>query len=149
LHDGTVTLSDYHALLSVGHDEYWSFEMRAHLENAIAAGVSVGFFGANPIYWQVRFERDLGVAKNRNMICHKYIPNLIGQTGTDASGTPTTGPCVASNGLVLCIPPVPVGMDPWAFEVSEYKQLRITARWRDNVLGRPEQNIVGQMYQDY
>ena len=31
-------------LLSVGHDEYWSIEMFNNVRDAIAKGVSVGFF---------------------------------------------------------------------------------------------------------
>ncbi|HYG69309.1 MAG TPA: N,N-dimethylformamidase beta subunit family domain-containing protein, partial [Anaeromyxobacteraceae bacterium] len=42
--------------LSVGHDEYWSRPMREALEAAIASGVSVAFFSANSVYWQVRLE---------------------------------------------------------------------------------------------
>ena len=41
------------ALLSVGHDEYWSKEMRDSWERARDAGYSLGFFGANTAYWQV------------------------------------------------------------------------------------------------
>ena len=44
------------ALLSVGHDEYWSVPMRQHVDAAKAAGVDVAFFGANNAYWNIRFE---------------------------------------------------------------------------------------------
>lgn len=43
-------------MLSIGHDEYWSHEMRANVEAAIAAGVHMGFFSGNNAYWQIRFE---------------------------------------------------------------------------------------------
>ena len=35
------------------------------------AGVNVGFFGANAIYWQVRFEPSTGGVPNRVMVCYK------------------------------------------------------------------------------
>jgi len=49
-------LTRHEAILSVGHDEYWSWEMRDHVEAAIAAGTDVAFMGANIAYWQIRFE---------------------------------------------------------------------------------------------
>lgn len=44
------------AFFSVGHDEYWSWQMRDNVIHARDAGVSLGFFTANACYWQVRFE---------------------------------------------------------------------------------------------
>lgn len=37
------------------HDEYWSAQMRDHLEERIGAGMNAAFFGANNVYWQVEF----------------------------------------------------------------------------------------------
>ena len=51
-------LQNHRAFLSVGHDEYWSWEMRTNVESALASGVSLAFFSANNAYWQVRFESD-------------------------------------------------------------------------------------------
>lgn len=57
LHTATLpALRRYKALLSVGHDEYWSWEMRDHAEQARDNCVNLGFFSANSVYWQVRFE---------------------------------------------------------------------------------------------
>jgi hypothetical protein len=66
LHAGLVTLERYALLLSVGHDEYWSREMRDAVEAFIAAGGNVAFFSGNVCWWQVRFEDD-----NRTMVCYK------------------------------------------------------------------------------
>jgi regulation of enolase protein 1 (concanavalin A-like superfamily) len=49
-------LLSHKAFLSVGHDEYWSWNMRDNVERARDAGISLGFFSANTSYWQVRFE---------------------------------------------------------------------------------------------
>lgn len=50
-------LFDRHrAFLSVGHDEYWSWHARKHVEAARDRGVGLGFFGANAVYWQIRLE---------------------------------------------------------------------------------------------
>ncbi len=54
------------AMLSVGHDEYWSWEMREHVEAARDAGVHLAFFSANNCYWQIRFEN-----ANRTIVGYK------------------------------------------------------------------------------
>ena len=60
------------AWLSIGHDEYWSREMRDNVEAARDAGVHLGFFSANSAYWQVRFEASAGSGTaERIMVCHK------------------------------------------------------------------------------
>ncbi len=42
--------------LSVGHDEYWSQDMRRHVEEARDQGVGLGFLSADTCYWQIRLE---------------------------------------------------------------------------------------------
>ena len=54
-------------LLSVGHDEYWSWGMREAVERFTGAGGNAAFFSGNTCYWQVRFEDD-----RRRMVGHKY-----------------------------------------------------------------------------
>lgn len=49
-------LQHYRLVLSVGHDEYWSWPMRDHLESFIGAGGNVAFFSGNVAFWQVRSE---------------------------------------------------------------------------------------------
>jgi len=49
-------LVPHKAFLSVGHDEYWSWSMRDHVESARDRGVNLGFFSGNASYWQVRLE---------------------------------------------------------------------------------------------
>jgi hypothetical protein len=59
------------AFLVVGHDEYWSREMRNAVEAARDHGVDLGFFGANDAYWQARFEPSSTGVANRIMTCYK------------------------------------------------------------------------------
>jgi hypothetical protein len=59
-------LNGYNLFLSAGHDEYWSKEMRDHVESFVASGGNAAFFSANTAWWQVRFENG-----NRVMVCHK------------------------------------------------------------------------------
>ncbi len=60
------------AFLSVGHDEYWSAQMRQNVETARDYGVSLGFFSANTCYWQIRFEpSSINGEINRTIVAYK------------------------------------------------------------------------------
>ncbi|MBP9716856.1 MAG: hypothetical protein KBD51_02830 [Candidatus Levybacteria bacterium] len=65
-------LLNHKAFLSVGHDEYWTWEMRDSVENAIKNGTNVAFFGGNDAYWQVRYEKSSTGAANRVLVGYKY-----------------------------------------------------------------------------
>jgi Domain of unknown function (DUF4082)/Bacterial Ig-like domain/Bacterial Ig domain len=47
---------EHKAFLSVGHDEYWSGEQRANVEQARDAGVNLAFFSGNEVFWKTRWE---------------------------------------------------------------------------------------------
>ena len=49
-------IANHRLFLSVGHDEYWSGPQRAHVEAARNAGVHLGFFSGNEVFWKTRFE---------------------------------------------------------------------------------------------
>jgi hypothetical protein len=58
LHQDEALLLPYNLLLSVGHDEYWSPEMRAHIEQFVHAGGNVAYFSGNIDGWQIHFQDD-------------------------------------------------------------------------------------------
>jgi hypothetical protein len=65
-------LTRYKGFLSVGHDEYWTRQMRDAVEAARNGGVNLGFFGANVGYWQIRLEPSTaGAAANRTLVSYK------------------------------------------------------------------------------
>lgn len=66
LHVDPGLLDRYRLLLSVGHDEYWSKEMRDNVESFIGRGGNAAFFSGNACWWQVRLEDDC-----RTMVCCK------------------------------------------------------------------------------
>jgi hypothetical protein len=66
LHEHPELLSEYQLIVSMGHDEYWSREMRDQVEAFIAAGGNAAFFGGNTCYYQVRFENG-----SRTMVSYK------------------------------------------------------------------------------
>jgi Domain of unknown function (DUF4082) len=73
--DNPQSLLNHRLFLSVGHDEYWSKEMRDAVEAGRNAGINLGFFSANTCYWRVRFESSTlaagQVKPNRVMACYK------------------------------------------------------------------------------
>jgi N,N-dimethylformamidase beta subunit-like protein len=69
--------------ISSAHDEYWSMPMLNAAQNALGAGVNLGFFGADAAFWQIRFESSAAGAANRVVVCYKAA-------STDPVWGPTT-----------------------------------------------------------
>lgn len=63
-------LAAHRAVLSIGHDEYWTDTMYGAAENARDQGTHLAFFGANDVYWQVRLEPD-NERPDRLLVCYK------------------------------------------------------------------------------
>lgn len=63
-HPGLI--ANYRLFVSIGHDEYWSRQMRTSVENFIAAGGNVAFLSGNTCYWQIRFENG-----GDTIVCYK------------------------------------------------------------------------------
>jgi hypothetical protein len=61
------------ALLTTGHDEYYSRGMRTCLERARDAGVNLAFFGANAVYRHVRLESNSQGAPYRQMANYRTL----------------------------------------------------------------------------
>ncbi len=87
LHDDPHLLDGALAVLSPGHDEYYSTAMRAALTTARDAGTNLAFLGANAIYRHIRLESS-GQGPSRLQTCYKvpqedpfYSRNPIEATG--------------------------------------------------------------------
>lgn len=113
LHENPVQLLGHKVYLSLGHDEYWTKEMRDGVENARNKGISLAFFGANASYWQMRFESDSKGNPDRTVVCYKVQTDL-----NDLARDPLYGK----------------------------DNTRVTAQWRDPVLARPENALIGVMF---
>jgi hypothetical protein len=80
-------LLDHRVFLSVGHDEYWTQEMRTAVAAARDHGVHLGFFSSNVSYWRIRFEPNpLTGQPDRLETTYKTTESGI----PDPSGIPTT-----------------------------------------------------------
>jgi len=66
-------LLNHKVILSVGHDEYWSKEVRNAFEDARAAGKHLAFFSGNESYWKTRWENSVDGSNTpfRTMVCYK------------------------------------------------------------------------------
>ncbi|MEH2139980.1 N,N-dimethylformamidase beta subunit family domain-containing protein [Nostoc sp.] len=92
VHTNGQKLLNHKVFLSVGHDEYWSKEMRDAVETARNNGINLGFFSANTCYWRVRFENSTLAAgqikPNRVMTCYKQdwsLDSVAQQQGSSAA----------------------------------------------------------------
>ncbi|OXY91787.1 hypothetical protein BEK98_28855 [Streptomyces diastatochromogenes] len=70
VHRDPSVLRGAHALVCLGHDEYWTPEQRAYVTRARDAGTNVAFLGANTCFRRVRLEDGEG-AGDRTVVCYK------------------------------------------------------------------------------
>ncbi|WP_423922948.1 N,N-dimethylformamidase beta subunit family domain-containing protein [Candidatus Poriferisodalis sp.] len=84
LHTQPDLLEGRRLYLSVGHDEYWSAEMRDHVESWVEAGGAVAFFSGNTSFWQVRF------GEEDRVIGYKLDFHLDPVMGTEVEHTVST-----------------------------------------------------------
>jgi hypothetical protein len=81
-------LLNHKGWISVGHDEYWSKGQYDAVQAARDAGVNLGFFGGNDLYWQVRYEPNtLTGQADRTVVAYKNEP-----ANTYATNDPVTTP---------------------------------------------------------
>lgn len=72
VHANQTLLATHKAFLSIGHDEYWTWEMRQQIEQARDRGVHLGIFSSNTCYWQMRLEPSrLTGEPRRTMVAYK------------------------------------------------------------------------------
>jgi hypothetical protein len=117
---------NHKVLLSVGHDEYWSWKMRDNVEKArnhVTTPLNIAFFSGNSVYWQVRYENSStsgtypAGASSRTMVCYKE--------------TARTGDILAR--------------DPFFSDTNAANDFDIADFWRKNVVKPPEDELVGVM----
>ena len=70
-------LLEHKVFLSVGHDEYWTGQQRRNVEAALAAGIHLGFFGSNDVFWKVRWEPSIDGSEQpyRTFVTYKESQN--------------------------------------------------------------------------
>lgn len=102
-------LFQHKAFLSVGHDEYWSWQMRDNVQRIRDAGLSLGFFGGDTSSWQIRFEPSpVNGDQDRTIVCYRtpsldpdsQIPKLAHLTTTRFRDPPVNRPENALIGIM-------------------------------------------------
>ena len=63
-------LREASALISLGHDEYWTPPERGYVTAARDAGVNIAFLGANAMFRRIRLEPSK-LGPNRKVVCYK------------------------------------------------------------------------------
>jgi hypothetical protein len=85
-HENGPNLLLHKVFLTVGHDEYWSWEMRQNVEQARDAGASLGFMTANGSYWKIRLQASPATgAADRVVVCYKDDDVQNDPDGSDPS----------------------------------------------------------------
>ncbi len=72
-HENPNTVLSHKVFLVVGHDEYWSRNMRDNVTLGRDIGVHLGVFAGNVLYWQVRFEPSSTGVADRTMVGYKDL----------------------------------------------------------------------------
>lgn len=127
-HQKPDLLLSHKAFLSVGHDEYWSWQMRSNVERALHHGVSLGFLTANAAYWQIRLESS-GGQEDRTMVGYKECALVADPRCTTAEDQ--------------------TQRDPYAVDSDPVNDRLVTTRWRDFPVSRPEERLLRLQYETY
>jgi hypothetical protein len=131
-HDRAIPVGT-RVFLSVGHDEYWSWQMREHVEAARDRGVHLAFLGANVCYWQIRFESNRRGDADRTIVAYKEAASDLDPLATDGRPQnnrqvtgrwrepPTSRPEERLVGVMYAADPVDADIvvtdvDHWAFD---------------------------------
>lgn len=64
--ENTNLLRNYKLVVSLGHDEYWSTEMRENVEGFVEAGGNAAFLSGNVCWWKIRFDPSI-----KTQACYK------------------------------------------------------------------------------
>jgi hypothetical protein len=83
-------LDGYDCVVFVGHDEYWTWEMRDAIDNYVERGGRVARFAGN-FMWQTRLERG-----GKSQVCYKYRARAEDPVYKSADPSRTSGSWEAS-----------------------------------------------------
>jgi hypothetical protein len=75
-HENPNTVLTHKVFLVVGHDEYWSRNMRDNVTQGRDAGVHLGIFASNVLFWQVRFEPSSTGIVDRTIVSYKELASM-------------------------------------------------------------------------
>jgi hypothetical protein len=127
VHRDPRVLRDATAVLSLGHDEYWTPEQRHHITEARDAGTNIAFLGANTCFRRVRLEEG-EKQPDRTVVCYKssvradpYYATRPALATTDFRQAPAADPESSLTGVLyegypVDAPYVVQRADHWLYE---------------------------------
>ena len=138
-------IANHRLFLSVGHDEYWSGRQRRNVEAARDAGVHLGFFSGNEVFWKTRFEPSIDESEEpyRTLVTYKEthanakidpMPDVWTGTWRDSRPFNPEGP-QPENALTGTIFTVNAWRNDPIIVPAEYARLRF---WRNTDVARLE-----------
>ena len=138
-------IANHRLFLSVGHDEYWSGRQRRNVEAARDAGVHLGFFSGNEVFWKTRFEPSIDGSEEpyRTLVTYKEthanakidpMPDVWTGAWRDSRPFNPEGP-QPENALTGTIFTVNAWRNDPIIVPAEYAQLRF---WRNTDVARLE-----------
>ena len=138
-------IANHRLFLSVGHDEYWSGRQRRNVEAARDAGVHLGSFSGNEVFWKTRFEPSIDGSEEpyRTLVTYKEThanakidpaPDVWTGTWRDSRPFNPEGP-QPENALTGTIFTVNAWRNDPIIVPAEYTQLRF---WRNTDVARLE-----------
>lgn len=68
---GAALLLRHRAMVTAGHDEYWTAGMRDAAAAALDHGTSLALFAADDVYWQARLEPSSDGRPDRVLVCYR------------------------------------------------------------------------------
>ena len=140
VHRDPMLLLSHRAFFSVGHDEYWSRDMRLNVERARDQGVSLAFFSGNQVYGQVLLEPATtgGQAPYRTI-----VGRLTGSTLTADSVYSAMQRNQAAAVDLIPYPNIPTGFDdPGGVTPANVKYGAMTWGF-DNPVSWPRDSLIG------
>ncbi len=142
--DGSLSgITSHKIVLTVGHDEYWSWNTRANLEAARNAGTSVAVLSGNTAFWQIRFGSDSWGNPGRT---------IVGYKGDAFHGVPDPNHFCDFTGPLH-------DLDPFSTDSGSDSSCSgnpltdndclVTTLWRCPPINKPEESFLGVQYVVY
>jgi hypothetical protein len=131
IHNSSQLPLNHKAVLTAGHDEYWTWQERINMENARASGINLAFLGGNDAYWEIRLENS-----NRTIVGYKEQAGAKDPLATNAS--------TADDYLITTLWRAGGTLSTSDPIINQVPQFQFPNR-----IPRPEDSLVGTMYHAY
>ncbi|MFD5751070.1 N,N-dimethylformamidase beta subunit family domain-containing protein [Streptomyces sp. NPDC127033] len=134
LHADPAVLRGAAALVSLGHDEYWTPEQRRHFTEARDAGTNLVFLGANTCYRRIRLEGPKGPAGPQGRMGPDDPVDARGSDGKNPGNART----------VVCYK-TDYANDPYLVQ----HRTMVTTDFRQPPAADPESTLTGVLYEGF